>query len=131
MNCCKKCFDFNQDLPEYCSSFTTFRLITVPLFYMEDGCSNDQQIWLVDSTSNFFDLLPQLKDGEWLNCSPRCFESNHNLPEFLNSATISTNCSSVSHFTAPLFYPQKCCSTKQLVDRSSSKKWAISPDPSF
>ena len=28
------------------------------------------------------DLLPQLRDGEWLNCSPRCFDSNHNLPEF-------------------------------------------------
>ena len=27
-------------------------------------CSNDQQAKSVDSSSNFFDLLPQLKDGE-------------------------------------------------------------------
>ena len=33
------------------------------------GCSKGQQIWLVDCSSKFFDLLPQIKDREWTNSS--------------------------------------------------------------
>ena len=39
--------------------------------------------WLIDHSSNFFDHLPQLKDGEWLNGCPKLFDSNHHsAPEF-------------------------------------------------
>ena len=53
-------------------------------------CSNGQQIWFVNRSSKIFDLLPctSVNDREWLNCSPRCFDSNHNLPEFLYSVAI-------------------------------------------
>ena len=52
-------------------------------FFFEKGCSNRQQIWLVDRLSEIYNLLSELKDGEWLNCSPRVFDFNHNLPEFV------------------------------------------------
>ena len=31
---------------------------------------------------HFLGLFPPLGDAEWLNCNPRCFDSNNNLPEF-------------------------------------------------
>ena len=40
-----------------------------------------EQILLVDRSSNFYDLLPQLQDEEWLNCSSECYVSGHNVPE--------------------------------------------------
>ena len=55
------------------------------LFFVLSGkkrCSNGQQIWLIDRSSNFFYLSPQVKYKEWLNCCPRDFNFNHNLPEF-------------------------------------------------
>ena len=57
------------------------------LFYLKNSCRNSQQIWLVDCSSKILDLLPQLKDGKWLNCSQRCNVSNHNLPELCYSGT--------------------------------------------
>ena len=40
-----------------------------------------QKTFLVSKPSET-NLLPLLKDAEWLNCNPRCFDSNNNLPEF-------------------------------------------------
>ena len=74
-----------------------------------------QQIWLVDRLS-IFDLLPQLKEEEWLNCWPGCFVSYHYLPVFW-----------CPYVFLPLifffkFYPKKGYSNGQqiwLVDRLS------------
>ena len=40
-----------------------------------------EQILLVVRSSNFYDLLPQLQDEEWLNYSSECYVSGHNVPE--------------------------------------------------
>ena len=70
--------------------------------------SNSLFLWIIrrwdsrtnlafDFLSNFFDLLPQTKDGEWLNCCPKCFVFNHDLPELSSTGTASplNNCSFV------------------------------------
>ena len=52
-----------------------------------DRSANSQQIyWLVDCWSKIFDLLSQSKDAEWLNGSPREFDSTHS---FLSLVAIS------------------------------------------
>ena len=50
---------------------------------MENGWTADQgALFLIIIYLNF-DILLQLKDGEWTNSSsPRCFDLNHNIPEF-------------------------------------------------
>ena len=55
---------------------------------------------------NFFYLLPLLKDGEWLNCSPRSFDSNHNftIPMFNLEKGCSKACWPFKHWTFYLGY---------------------------
>ena len=43
------------------------------MFHLKKECSNGQYIWLLDH--KLFDLLPQLNNGDWWNCSPKCFQS--------------------------------------------------------
>ena len=90
------------------------------MFYLEKGCSCGQQIWLVD-------LLPSWKDGEWLKCSPRCFDLNHNLLELLSSVAISPLIHCSSGLSLEMLLDR---STNQFIDRWSHKKRVFLPDPS-
>ena len=76
----------------------TFPLILYFLVYLEKGFSNSQQIWLVDHSSKFFDLLSQLKDGVWLKAAQGALIQ---LITYLNFDIPSLNS---LFFTAPLFY---------------------------
>ena len=74
MNCCRKCFDSNQNWPEFCYPSNSF---TVPIFISRKEFQTVNKFGLLTVRANFW-----LKDEDWLNCCPRCFDSNHNLPEF-------------------------------------------------
>ena len=82
LNCSQRCFVFIITYLKFYIQLQFSLWFTVPLFYLEKCCWNGQEIWLVDRSSKFFNLLPQLKDGESFNCCPRCFVYYHNLPEF-------------------------------------------------
>ena len=55
-------------------SWDSFLYFTVFLCFIWK--KDAQQIWLVDCSSKFFNLLPRLKDGECLNCSPMCWTND-------------------------------------------------------
>ena len=62
--------------------------------------------------------LPQIRDGELLNCSPRCFVSYHNLPEFWYPVAF-----------VPLICFSQVLSEKMLLERSTD--FACWPEQNF
>ena len=77
-----------QGFHSFTLQFSRFCLEVFAVFSLFAGFHRPKIVgvlWLVDRSSNFFDLLPSFKVGKWLNWSPRCFDSIHILPEFLNT----------------------------------------------
>ena len=56
-----RCFDSFHNLPEFWYPVAIFPLIHCSSVLSGEKCSNGQQIWHVDYSSKFFDLLPQFK----------------------------------------------------------------------
>ena len=83
---------------------------------MNKGCSKAQHIWHVYRSSIFHDLLPQLK----LNCCPRWFDSNHNLPEFSYTVAIFPRI----HSSYVIFW-KKHARTMLFLPFTSVKGWRM------
>ena len=63
-----------------CGAMQVVMIWSIEMAYFETGemMLDSQQIWLVYCSSSFYNLLPQLKEGERLECS---IFLGHNVPE--------------------------------------------------
>ena len=106
------------DLVDICSQ----ALISIYLsIYQSISSSNGNR------SSKFFDLLPQLKDGEWFSCCPRCFVSYQNLPEVWYPNVFHSLICFSKVLSEEMLHE---LSTYLVCYHSSSKNRVISPDPS-
>ena len=122
-----RCFDLNKNLTEFSCPVTIFPLIHFSYVLTGERMVNGQQIWLVDRSSNVFNLLPHLKDGEWFSCCPRCFVSYQNLPEVWYPNVFHSLICFSKVLSEEMLHE---LSTYLVCYHSSSKNRVISPDPS-